>query len=450
MTAELGFTGPGAHPDDYEVVELVDTGGGQGHVFRAILRSDRLGAALVDAEVALKQVSTGMPRAQRIEELSEVVRARRHPHLARQIEVFRGPAPRPAGEPTDDADLLYVASLWAPGDRLSDVGTTASLGELLTWIRQIGSALDYLHSDVHDDGPVVHRDVKPANVLVTPTRNAILIDPGLARVATAGATGTPWGSPGFIPPETADPEAGGPASDRWQLAATLVAVLLGDAPGPRPDRGKLRQRLRQRLERDLRDPGPLVDGILAMLATDPDDRPASAGDWAADLGARAASGTHRASRWRVPALTVVGAVLVAGAVVTATALADDDDSQDVATRDGRDLTVEAVMDNRVTNAMAMREDTPAYLSTVTENFCRPNGCDVPGTDLVSGDRLTLVCQTVGQRTTNGDDTSTVDDANPERYESRLWYYAVVDGKEGYISEVWLREDFRGGLDLPLC
>src|SRR5690606_18238153 len=101
--------------------------------------------------------------------------------------------------------------------------------------------------------------------------------------------------------------------------------------------------------------------------------------------------------------------------------------------------------------IGMREDTPAYLSTVAENFCRPNGCEVPGTELVSGDEVVLTCQTVGQRTTNGDDTSPADDDNPERYESRLWYYAVIEGRgEGFISESWTADEYRGGMDLPLC
>jgi hypothetical protein len=109
------------------------------------------------------------------------------------------------------------------------------------------------------------------------------------------------------------------------------------------------------------------------------------------------------------------------------------------------------VDNRVTNGrMVMQEDdVPAYLSTVAENHCA-NWCHVPGSDLRTGDRLGLVCQTVGQPTTNGNRQSPVDDANPALYESHLWYYAVVDGKEGYISEVWISGDRRGGLGLPLC
>jgi hypothetical protein len=509
--AGIGTTGPAGAPDDYDVRGLVGAGGGQGYVFRAVLRGDRLGLAGPGAgpagrEVALKQFGTGVLDGRlerRVEQLDEVVRGLRHPHLARQLEVFRGPAPRPPGQdgdgragpgaaPEADADLLYVASEWVPGRPLGEAAERAPLGRILDWVRQVGEALDYLHAAaVHDDGPLVHRDVKPANVVVTPGGEAVLIDLGLVKSTPPAladepdgpdapdepghgpwATGTPWGSPGFIPPETADPAAGGSASDRWQLAATLVAVLLGEGPGSRADAERLGSRLRARLAPEVADPGPVVDGILAMLVPDPGERPRSAADWAAGLGAAAgppaaggsADGAGSGSgsggppgagrRQAVKVAVALGGALAlaAAAFLAGLVTGDDGDGGDGgATPTGADrLTVTATIDNRVTSGERMREDTPAYLSTVTENFCRPNGCAVAGTDLGSGDQLTLVCQTVGQRTTNGDDTSTEDDTNPELYDSRLWYYAVLGDRQGFISEVWIAGDFRGGMDLPLC
>jgi len=472
MTQVTGTTGPEGARGDYEVVELVTTEGGQGHLFRARLRSARLGEALEGAEVSLKQFRTGAVGADRVREVADVVGARRHPHLGRQIETFHGPAPSQMadddGATDDDADLLYVASVWVPGEPLDLAATRegVTVPQVLTWVRQVGSALDYIHAEVHDEGALVHRDVKPTNVIVTPAGNAVLIDPGLARVAAAGATGTPWGSPGYLPPETVDPAAGSPASDRWQLAATLVAVLLGAPPASRIDAGDLRARLVARLEGEVAAPAEVADGILAMLAADPADRPASAADWAADLAARAGTGAGRPTARSGGRRRVVGAVaavvlVVAAAGVAVVALSGDDaDGEDPpAASDGDGdgtsadppARVTAVVDNRVTDGVAMREDTPAYLSTVTENFCRPNGCEVPDTELVSGDEIVLVCHTLGQRTTNGDDTSTTDDDNPDLVDTRLWYFVALDGRgEGFLSEVWIAEEFRGGLDLPLC
>lgn len=112
-----------------------------------------------------------------------------------------------------------------------------------------------------------------------------------------------------------------------------------------------------------------------------------------------------------------------------------------------------VVDNRVTNGMGMREDsTPARLQTQPWVYCVRRGCAIYGTERSSGQTYdAAVCQTFGERTTNGHDTNTSDDANPERFESTRYYgVRLPDGTFGYISEVWIRSDFRGGLDLPGC
>ncbi|HEX5493606.1 MAG TPA: CHAP domain-containing protein [Mycobacteriales bacterium] len=108
--------------------------------------------------------------------------------------------------------------------------------------------------------------------------------------------------------------------------------------------------------------------------------------------------------------------------------------------------------DKVTNGgTAMREDTPAYLSTVTHNFCRSNGCALAGTDVSTGAHLTATCQVHGDRTTNGQDNSTIDDHNPGLYTSTRWYgIRWADGRFGYISEVWITSSDRGGLGLPGC
>jgi hypothetical protein len=74
-----------------------------------------------------------------------------------------------------------------------------------------------------------------------------------------------------------------------------------------------------------------------------------------------------------------------------------------------------------------------------------------GPDLVTGDRLDVVCQTTGERTTNGHDGEPADDTNPILHKSRLWYGAQLgDGSLGYLSETWLDPLDRGGLGLPRC
>jgi hypothetical protein len=62
-----------------------------------------------------------------------------------------------------------------------------------------------------------------------------------------------------------------------------------------------------------------------------------------------------------------------------------------------------------------------------------------------------VCQTTGERTTNGHDTNPSDDANPELFSSNRYYgVRLTNGVFGYVSEVWIRAADRGGLGLPGC
>ncbi|HWC08664.1 MAG TPA: GDSL-type esterase/lipase family protein [Solirubrobacterales bacterium] len=111
------------------------------------------------------------------------------------------------------------------------------------------------------------------------------------------------------------------------------------------------------------------------------------------------------------------------------------------------------VDNRVTNGGGMREDsTPARLTTQPWILCGSRGCNINGTERSSGGTYdAAVCQTSGERTTNGNDHDASDDANPERFESTRYYgVRLADGTFGYVSEVWIRAADRGGLGLPGC
>jgi serine/threonine protein kinase len=84
----------------------------------------------------------------------------------------------------------------------------------------------------HQKG-VLHRDVKPSNVIVDPGGMAHLIDFGIARSvgdSKLTATGMMIGTPDFVAPETAAGEPASPSSDAWQLAATISYALSGQPP----------------------------------------------------------------------------------------------------------------------------------------------------------------------------------------------------------------------------
>lgn len=101
--------------------------------------------------------------------------------------------------------------------------------------RQMLSALVTAHAS-----GILHRDVKPSNVLVTEARSsrAVLTDFGIATAqgdATLTQTGMLIGSPAYIAPERARGRRAVPASDLWSLGATLYAAVEGKSPFERTD-----------------------------------------------------------------------------------------------------------------------------------------------------------------------------------------------------------------------
>jgi eukaryotic-like serine/threonine-protein kinase len=85
---------------------------------------------------------------------------------------------------------------------------------------------------------ILHRDVKPGNVLIDPGGRAVLADFGIARTQdspTLTTSGMLVGSPSYIAPERASGEPGGPESDLWSLGATLYSMVEGRPPYDRAD-----------------------------------------------------------------------------------------------------------------------------------------------------------------------------------------------------------------------
>ncbi|MFC0042375.1 serine/threonine-protein kinase [Actinomadura rayongensis] len=126
----------------------------------------------------------------------------------------------------------------------------------------------------HEKG-ILHRDVKPSNVLITDTGRVVLTDFGIAQVegdATLTQTGLVMGSPAYIPPERAAGERAVPASDLWALGATLYAALEGHSPYERSDAmSSLQAALTEPVPRG-RNAGPLAPVLDGLLAREPRHR----------------------------------------------------------------------------------------------------------------------------------------------------------------------------------
>jgi hypothetical protein len=146
-------------------------------------------------------------------------------------------------------------------------------------VRRIGAQLAAALADMHSHG-IVHRDVKPGNVLVTADDVAKLTDLGIARwtevTRTGGAQLT--GTLGYVAPEVADGGEAGPASDVFSLGATLYAAIEGRAPWGSGEDGPFAQMRRAAGGRPVpaERAGRFAPVLDALMARHPADRPGAA------------------------------------------------------------------------------------------------------------------------------------------------------------------------------
>src|SRR5215469_13455380 len=146
-------------------------------------------------------------------------------------------------------------------------------------VAEMGMMLLGALASAHAAG-IVHRDVKPGNVLVTSSGRAVLTDFGIATVAGDPAltqTGVVVGTPGFCAPERIRGAPASPASDLWSLGATLFAAVEGH--GPFDGHGSPMAVLASIVHSDpppARSAGRLGTVIAALLSKDPAQRPGAA------------------------------------------------------------------------------------------------------------------------------------------------------------------------------
>lgn len=250
----------------YELVELLGSGA-MGAVFAAYdLTEDRV--------VALKRL-----HAHRADD--EVARARFEaearclgrwdhpglPHLYTRGEEVHGPAVQP-----------YLVMRMVLGEPLSEVlAATPALAvpRALDIVSQLAETLAIVHSE-----GVVHRDVKPGNIVIARSGRPVLIDFGIAAAdeeEPLTATGELVGSTDYVSPEQVLGRRATPASDIYALGVLLFRLLTGTRPFQRDS-------MVASALAHVNDPVPTLDAPVApvvvdlvhrMLAKDPDDRPAA-------------------------------------------------------------------------------------------------------------------------------------------------------------------------------
>ncbi|MFE6762927.1 protein kinase [Streptomyces sp. NPDC057689] len=144
---------------------------------------------------------------------------------------------------------------------------------------EIGLALLDVLRSAHREG-ILHRDVKPSNVLIAEDGRVVLTDFGIAQVEgdpSVTSTGMLVGAPSYISPERARGHKPGPPADLWSLGGLLYASVEGSPPY---DKGSAIATLTAVMTEPLDPPknaGPLKDVIYGLLTRDPDQRLDDAG-----------------------------------------------------------------------------------------------------------------------------------------------------------------------------
>ena len=183
----------------------------------------------------------------------------------------------------------YMTMEYIPGGTLKDrVRADGPLGPktVIELVLQVADALRFAH-----ERGVIHRDVKPQNILLTTAGDAKVADFGIARAAnatTSSESNPLMGTAGYLSPEQAKGETVGPASDLYSLGVVLYEALTGEPPYSAEDPLVLAMKHVDELPRSPREANPEVPKDLAaltlkLLAKRPEDRYPSASALTEDL-----------------------------------------------------------------------------------------------------------------------------------------------------------------------
>ena len=253
---------------DFEIVGQVGRGG-FGTVYKA--RDTTLGGRIV----ALKVLNSDLAA-----DADWVKRFQREASIAANLDHLAIPVIHRFGE---FGGRIFIAMQFVPGQNLAtlsrDEGPMA-VDRMIALLTPVAEALDYAHSE-----GVVHRDIKPGNILVDQSGRSWLLDFGLARPTVTFATpnpythapGIPSGTLPYISPEQFQNDLPGPAADRYAIGVTAYELLTRELPFTANNIEAMRLKVVANAPPSVRcvrsDVPELVDSaIKRMLAKSPSDR----------------------------------------------------------------------------------------------------------------------------------------------------------------------------------
>jgi len=247
--------------DHYRVVELVGQGG-MASVYRA---QDTHRNRVVAIKVLSQAISGDKQFVRRFRREAGILRNLKHPNIVSVLDYGESQGVVYLVMPFVVGETLYE---WINRGKLTDA-------ESGRWIGQVAEALEFAHSQ-----GVIHRDVKPANILIDKVGNARLTDFGLARLIEDpnSLTGSMlMGTPAFISPEQAKGQKLGPRSDQYSLGVVCFLMATGRLPFESDSpMGTVLMHLQDPvpLPRIFRPdlPEPVERVILKAMAKDPEDR----------------------------------------------------------------------------------------------------------------------------------------------------------------------------------
>jgi eukaryotic-like serine/threonine-protein kinase len=183
-------------------------------------------------------------------------------------------------------DRPFIVMEYLPGGSLAERARAGNVprDQALLWLEEAAAALDSAHAE-----GIVHRDVKPANLLLDASEHLHVADFGIARLADDStgamtAAGTVLGTAGYLAPEQARGEGATPASDRYALGVVAYELLTGGRPFERGSAtaeaaAHIHEQVPPASERGVGLPRRVDDVFERALAKDPSHRYRSAAEF---------------------------------------------------------------------------------------------------------------------------------------------------------------------------